>query len=839
MASPLFLRNPLPKGLEGIEDLALDLRWSWGHYGDHLWRMIDAKTWEQTGNPYYVLERASQDQLTALGRDPEFQKELQALLAERRRHFATPGWFPASGSAEALKGVAYFSMEFGLTEALPIYSGGLGILAGDVIKTACDLDVPIFGVGLLYHQGYFRQILGPGDWQTEAYPYNDPTNLPISPVEDKEGRWLRIFVDLPGRVVLARAWLARVGRRSLYLLDTNDLLNSPRDRGITSMLYPAGERLRLTQEFVLGMGGASLIEALGLDAEVYHLNEGHAAFAVVGRALAFMKRAGCSFQAALRATRAGNVFTTHTAVDAAFDRFDSALMKPYAELLSERLGISAREFMALGRLDPSDEGEPFNMAYLALKGSNYVNGVSRLHGEVSRELFSPLFPRRPTVEVPVSHVTNGVHVPSWDSPEADELWTGACGKERWVGGLEKISGDILKIPDEKLWAFRSEQRQRLLRYLRRRFARQLREHGASEARIQEAERVLDPNRLTLGFARRFAEYKRPTLLLKDPGRLKRILLDPRRPVQLVAAGKAHPMDDEGHRLVQEMARFAEDPEIRDRVVFLEDYDMMEAARFITGIDVWLNTPRRPFEACGTSGMKVLVNGGLNFSELDGWWARAYRPGFGWALGDGKLHEEPAWDGEEAGRLYGILENEIVAEFYERDAQGLPRRWLKRVRESMAHLTPRFSSNRMLREYVQAAYLPAAASWRRRRADGVRLAREIEERFSRLREGWPTLRFGELRVARSGEVLAFKAELYGGEIPAESLAVELYAEGPPGGEPVRVPMRRTGSIVGSFGGYFYEAEVPAKRPAQDYTPRVLPHHPDASIPIENPLILWRS
>ena len=408
-----------------------------------------------------------------------------------------------------------------------------------------------------------------------------------------------------------------------------------------------------------------------------------------------------------------------------------------------------------------------------------------------------------------------------------------------MGGLESLSPAIRTIPDERLWAFRSAQRQRLLRYVRRRLARQLREHGASPQRSREAERVLDPNRLTLGFARRFAEYKRPTLLLRDPRRLKRLLLDSRRPVQLVVAGKAHPDDGPGHRLVQEMARFAADPSLRDRVVFLEDYDMMEAARFITGIDVWLNTPQRPFEACGTSGMKVLVNGGLNFSELDGWWARAYRPDRGWALGDEKLHEEPSWDAEEAGRLYEILEREIVVEFYERDAEGLPRRWLKRVRESMASLTPRFSSNRMLREYVAKAYLPAAAAFRERAAQEGRLAREIEESFLRLRENWSRLRFGEMRAGRAGERWRFKVELYCEEIAPDLLAVELYADGAPGAEPERVPMRRGEAVVGAVGGWCYEAEVPAKRPSRDYTPRVLPRHPAASIPIENPLILWRS
>ena len=503
-------------------------------------------------------------------------------------------------------------------------------------------------------------------------------------------------------MVQLRVWQALVGRVRLYLLDANDPLNSPVDRGITGKLYDTGTEIRLLQEIVLGVAGWRVVEALAPEVEICHMNEGHAAFAVLERARAYMRRSGLSLWEALWATRPGNLFTTHTPVAAGFDRFPADLLAKYARYLGSFLaeaGIELSELLALGRARPDSE-EPFNMAFLAMRGSLAAFGVSRLHGAVSRRIFQPLFPRWPEREVPVGHVTNGVHVPSWDSQAADDLWTAACGKERWRGMPDTLSALVSSTSDEQLWTMANEDRQVLIEKVRMRLVRQLASRGDPPEAVNEAANVLDPNALMLGFARRFTGYKRPNLLLRDPGRLARLLNDPVRPVQLVLAGKAHPADVEGKRMIRDWIEIAQQPEFRRRVVFLEDYDIALAQELVQGIDVWINTPRRPWEACGTSGMKVLVNGGLNLSERDGWWDEAYAGDLGWAISDGRECSEGERDAEDAEALYSVLEQEIVPEFYARDASGIPRQWLDRVRRSMAVLAPTYSSSRMAREYVE-------------------------------------------------------------------------------------------------------------------------------------------
>ncbi|MEW6325720.1 MAG: alpha-glucan family phosphorylase, partial [Nitrospirota bacterium] len=701
-----------------------------------------------------------------------------------------------------------------------------------------DLGVPLIGVGLLHQQGYFRQILSRDGRQLEAFPYNDPTMLPIIPVETSDGGWLRLKLELPGRSLLLKVWRARVGKVTLYLLDSNDPLNSPWDRSITAALYPTEKERRLLQEIVLGVGGWLVLEQLGVEVELCHLNEGHAAFVVLARAHHFMKQTGQPFSVALQAVRAGTIFTTHTPVSAGFDRFEPSLITSYLRTLTGRMAISSRDVLALGKKHPDDPDEPFNMAYLAIRGSGFINGVSRLHGQFSRRLFHELFPRWPEAEVPVGHVTNGVHMPTWDSQVADELWTGSCGKGRWLSTIEELCGPIERINLSDVSRLRIEGRHALVRYVRTRLVRQLREHGAPAAMVERAAHVLDPNVLTLGFARRFTAYKRPTLLLHDPERLAKILLSQEHPVQLIIAGKAHPDDHEGKQLVQALARFAARPELFDRVVFLEDYDLTLAQQLTAGIDVWLNTPRRPWEACGTSGMKVLVNGGLNCSELDGWWAEAYHPDLGWALGDGRDHAEPAWDGVEAEQLYTLLEQQIAPEFYRRDPDGLPRRWLERVRASMAQLTPQFSAGRMLIDYVERMYLPAARAYRARAANGGKLANELAEWHRRLAEDWHTVRFGDVLVTAGAGHHRFDVQVYFGDLEARMLAVELYANPERDEPPLRIPMERKESIAGAVNGHIYTAEAPATRPAHHFTPRIIPSHPQALVPLEETLILWQ-
>jgi len=834
---PLWTRAP---GVGPLVELALDLRWSWSHTADDLWSQLDPDLWRLTRNPWLVLQTISTTRLESVLADAGFQKKLQELDAERQAYASSPAWFQMAHPTSALNAVAYFSLEFMLSEALPIYSGGLGNVAGDQLKAASDLGVPVIGVGLLYQQGYFRQALDGAGAQRAYYPHNDPMQLPILPVRAEDGEWVRIKLATPGYALWFRAWEARVGRTKLYLLDSNDPANPPAERGITSELYGGDAELRLLQELALGIAGWRLLEQLGVCASVCHLNEGHAAFAVLERAHSFMRQSGRSFHEALAVTRAGNLFTTHTPVAAGFDRFAPQLMHHYLGAYAEQaLNIPFAQLMALGRREPADEQEAFNMAYLALRGSLRANGVSRLHGQVSRRVFQTLFPRWPETEVPVRHVTNGVHMPSWDSEQADALWTAACGKERWRGGLERVGNDVAAVADEALWKMRGDARGALVEHTRSSLARQLAAAGAGEAEVKQAGAVLDANVLTLGFARRFAAYKRPNLLLYDRARLVRLLTDGRRPVQLVIAGKAHPQDETGKSMVQQWVQFIRGtPQVRARAVFLSDYDMVMAEHLVQGVDLWINTPRRPWEACGTSGMKVLVNGGLNLSELDGWWAEAYRPDVGWALGDGREHDDDAgWDRHEADELYRILEQQVVPCFYERDAHGVPRAWTAKMRESMARLTPTFSANRAVREYTEDHYLSCAGTFAERARDGGALGMELVQWRTRIQQHWRDVYLGARRVETTGTTHRVTIQVYLGLLDPKEVRVELYAEAGDGRAATRTPMSAQQPLVGAAHGYSYSATVSAERPAQDYTARALPHHPKAQVPLEAWEICW--
>ena len=839
--NPHGISPPLEtEGYDSLAELALDLRWSWDHATDEVWRQLDPELWELTQNPWVVLQTASQDKLKAVLANPAFRKNMDDLLQSKRQRAETPASFQKSHPQSPLKCVAYFCMEYMLSEALPIYSGGLGNVAGDQLKAASDLGVPVVGVGLLYQQGYFRQVIDKDGAQQALYPYNDPGQLPITPLRQPNGEWLRLEITLPGYSVWLRAWQVQVGRVKLYLLDSNDAANFPAHRGITSELYGGGPELRLKQEMLLGIGGWRLLMALGIQPDVCHLNEGHAAFAVLERASCFMEESGQPFEVALAATRAGNLFTTHTAVAAGFDRFTPALIEQYLGAYAEkRLGISLHDLLALGRQNPNDESEGFNMAYLAFRGSGSVNGVSRLHGKVSRHLFEPLFPNWPADETPVGHVTNGVHMPTWDSAAADQLWTKACGKDRWLGMSETLEQDIRQISDDTLWQLRVDRSKCLVEYARARLPRHYAAAGASSETVEEARRLFNPTALTLGFARRFATYKRPNLLLHDPDRLLRLLSNPQRPVQLIIAGKAHPADLAGQALIQQWIHFIRQPAVRPYAIFLSDYDMQLTERLVQGVDVWLNTPRRPWEACGTSGMKVLVNGGINLSELDGWWAEAYVPDLGWALGDGREHgNDPAWDAAEAAMLYDSLERELIPEFYTRNEMGIPTAWVARMRESMARLTPRFSANRAVCEYTEKHYLPAAVAYHSRVANQGAIGRKIVDWRHRLDQKWATLHFGTAKTeTRDGNhIIEVQVGLHG--LNPRTVRVELYADGINGSPSVRQEMTCLHPLSDESGRYVYSATVSAARPATDYTARVMPHCDGVAIPLEDARILWQ-
>jgi starch phosphorylase len=847
MKEQIRVNNPLysflPTEIEGFDslaELALDMRWSWNHATDGVWRTLDPILWELTRNPWVILQTVSRDQIERALADPTFRKNVDDHLRAKRQASDTPAWFQQKHPQFPLTCVAYFCMEFMLSEALPIYSGGLGNVAGDQLKAASDLGVPVIGVGLLYQQGYFRQVIDKNGAQQALYPYNDPGQLPITPVRQPNGEWLRLEIALPGYSVWLRAWQVQAGRVKLYLLDSNDAANFPARRGITSELYGGGPELRLEQEMLLGIGGWRLLQALGIKPEVCHLNEGHAAFATLERARSFMEETGQPFEVAFAVTRAGNLFTTHTPVAAGFDLFTPSLIEQYLGKYAEKkLGITLSDFLALGRKNPDDSSESFNMAYLAIRGSGAVNGVSRLHGKVSRQLFAPLFPHWPEVEVPVGHVTNGVHMPTWDSAAADDLWTGACGKKRWLGTSENLEQDIREISDSAFWQFRTAASKSLVDYARERLSGLLAASGAAPEAIDEAKHLFDPNALTLGFARRFATYKRPDLLLHDRERLLRLLSNSRRPVQLIIAGKAHPADQAGQALIQRWIQFIRQPEARPHVMFLSDYDMHLTARLVQGVDVWINTPRRPWEACGTSGMKVLVNGGVNLSELDGWWAEAYTPEVGWALGDGREHgDDPAWDAAEAEALYDLLEHEVIPEFYARDKDGIPTAWVKRMRESMAQLTPRFSAHRAVREYSDQHYLPAATAYRERAANKGAFGKQLVDWQHSLEQKWDTLHFGEVKVETRDQQHVFEVHVWLNDLDPQAIRVELYADGINNGDPVREEMKCAGSLPDDTGGCVFHATVHTARPPSDYTARIIPVHSGAAVPLESARILWQ-
>ncbi len=828
------------EGFESLAELALDLHCSWNHAADEIWRQIDPDLWKLTHNPWGILQTVSRERIESLLKNPDFHKKVDSLLKNKQQTADQPAWFQNAYPKASLNSVAYFSMEFMLNEALPIYAGGLGNVAGDQLKAASDLGVPVIGIGLLYQQGYFRQVIDKYGAQHAVFPYNHPGQLPITPLRQSNGEWLRVKVDLPGNSVLLRAWQVKVGRTYLYLLDSNDVANFPIHRGITSELYGGGQEMRLQQEIILGIGGWKLLSALGIQPEVCHLNEGHAAFAVLERAHDFMDKTGQPFNVALNATRAGNLFTTHTAVAAGFDVFPPYLIEQYfGSYAINKLGIKLEELLALGRQNPDNPSENFNMAYLAIKGSGAVNGVSRLHGKVSRHIFTSLFPRWPENEIPIQHITNGVHMSSWDSQAADDLWTESCGKDRWRGTFKMHEHNIRQVSDERLWEMRNSSSVSLVKYVRERLTRQLIAQGTPAENTGSVNRFFDPNTLTIGFARRFATYKRPNLLLHDPERLLRILTNPKRPVQLIIAGKAHPADKAGQDLIQQWINFIRYTEAKNYVIFLCDYDMHLTEHLVQGVDVWLNTPRRPWEACGTSGMKVLVNGGINISELDGWWEEAYTPEVGWALGDGLEHgDDPNVDIAEAEALYNLLENEVVPEFYTRNEKGIPAAWVARMRESMARLTPQFSANRAVREYTEQHYIPAAEFYSNRSANKGEIGKKIEDWKRNLKQKWEALRFVDFKIESNKEHHIFEIQVYLDEIDRHEIKVEIFADQVNGHKQVRHEMKYMHKLDGAINIYVYSATISASRPAEDYTARIIPYFPGVNVPLETSQILWQ-
>jgi starch phosphorylase len=720
------------------------------------------------------------------------------------------------------------------------------VLAGDHLKAASDLGVPMVGVGLLYRQGYFRQTLNADGWQQELYPSLDPHAMPLTLLAGDDGAPLHVNVDLAGARCVAQIWRAQIGRVPLLLLDCDIEDNDPEERNVTDRLYAGGTEHRLRQEIVLGIGGVRALEAGGFDADVFHSNEGHAGFMGLERIRRLVGDESMSFEEALEAVRSTGVFTTHTPVPAGIDIYDVDLMDRYFASFAKECGVSFEALMRLGQAEPPPDGSAghsFNMAVMGFRLAGRANGVSKLHGAVSRSLFSPLWPSVPGDEVPIAHVTNGVHTPTWLGPEMTEVFNRRLAPG-WTEGSHARWDRISEVPDAELWRARERARERLVYFLRDRMRRQLAARGASETELARTEEVLDPGVLTIGFARRFAQYKRATLMLTDAERLKRLLLSSDRPIQFVLAGKAHPRDDGGKDLIRQLVHFAGDPGVWGRFVFVEDYDM-EVGRMLTqGADVWLNSPRRPLEACGTSGMKAALNGALNCSILDGWWNECYDGHNGWAIGGSDVVEEPAsQDRLDAGALYNLLEREVVPRFYDRSEGPIPRRWVARMKHSIATLGGFVTAERMLRDYVTTLYEPAARSGARLARDGFAPARSLAAWKSAVRTGWSDVAVvdveGEATAARVGDRRSVTVRLRTGRLGASDLRVELAhgLVGPSGAlvDPELVDMALEGEQEGvsTFRGSFDATAAGL----YGYAVRVLPRHPDLATAMDMGLITW--
>lgn len=846
-----FIVQPsLPKELARLKDLAYNLRWSWHHETVELFRRLDSDLWESSGhNPVLMLGNIDQSKLDAAAADEGFLSQLNRVWQDLDEYMkAKSTWFTRSFTGEGTPLIAYFSAEFGVTECLSIFAGGLGVLAGDHLKSASDLGLPFVGVGLLYQQGYFQQYLNDDGWQQEVYENNDFNNLPITLVRNEDGEPIKVGVPHPGREVMVQIWRAQVGRAPLFLLDTNLPENAPEDRDITDQLYGGNEDLRIRQEMVLGIGGYRAIKALGYRPTVYHVNEGHSAFLTVERTRRYMEDHNFTFNQAREATQAGVLFTTHTPVPAGHDYFSPDLISKYLSDYIKALGLSNGEFMALGQKNPQNTQEPFIMTVLALNMASYTNGVARLHGKVSREMWKDLYPGVPTDEVPIKHITNGTHFQSWLSHEMKDLYDRYLGP-RWREELadQEIWNRTKRIAGEELWRTHERRRERLVSFARRRLRKQLKARGASQSAIKAADEVLDPNILTIGFARRFATYKRATLILKDLERLDRILNNPLYPVQIIFAGKAHPKDDPGKEFIRQIVSTANQERFRHRVVFLEDYDMAIARYLVQGADVWLNTPRRPREASGTSGMKATANGLLNLSVLDGWWDEGYAPEIGWAIGRREKYDDPNYQDQiEAEILYGLLEKEVVPLFYERDSNGLPRDWINTMQKSIQALCPFFNTHRMVGEYAERFYLPISEHFQNFTADGMQKAVELAAWKDRVRAGWNQVQvvhvsapdFDELKV---GDAFEVSAQVMLGDLSPDDVNVELYmGRVDPDGEfisPEVIPLELTGK--GAKGSYNYTATtvVCDWSGLYGYTARVLPAHPDLITRFLPGLITW--
>ena len=838
----------LPERLKTLQELANNLWFSWHHDIGNLFRRMDADLWESSRhNPVYMLGNINQERLEELSHDAGFLAQMDRLHQELNTYLSVRT--TAASEAQDLDRfcVAYFSAEFGLTECLPIYSGGLGVLAGDYLKSSSDLSFPVIGVGLFYHEGYFEQYLNADGWQQEAYPENDFSTMPVQLMRDENENPIMVDVFIRSDSVKVQIWRLMVGRVPLYLLDTNVKENSPEHRYITSRLYGGDWEMRLRQEVVLGIGGVRALRALGIQPSVYHMNEGHSAFSALERIRILRNDHGLSFDAAREFVIATNTFTTHTPVPAGNDMFSPELMNAYFGDYVQSLGIAFKVFLGFGRQEPMNDHEAFSMPVLALRLSAHVNGVSQLHANTSRNMWKKIWHRNPVEDLPISSIANGIHIPSWISLDMAELFDRYLGPN-WVEDpdSQKVWKQVDQIPAAELWRTHERRRERLVTFARHKLKSQLKHWGASAREIDACAEVLSPETLTIGFGRRFAAYKRAALILHDEERLVKLLTHPERPIQIIMAGKAHPEDAPGKELIRRIVHFANREEVRHRFLFIQDYNIRVARMMVQGCDVWLNTPRRGLEACGTSGMKAIPNGVLNFSTLDGWWDEAYDQSYGWAIGRGETYEDHHLQDEIEGRdIYNLLHREIVPLFYDRGADNLPSGWIKKMKAAMRDLCPMFNSHRMVLDYTHQYYVSASRRYNELVREDMKGAKDLAEWRQKIMTNWDQIRIRRVHVQNGTPVpvsgrLSIEADIFLNELAPEDVDVEIYC----GPLNLRDDFSQRNTIqmqainLQGNGNYRFQGQIPCDKTGKyGFTIRVLPSSRKLETPYTAGLVIW--
>ncbi len=846
---PFYVAPVLPDQLKPLREIAMNLWFSWNWDAVRLFIRIDAELWEKVyQNPIAMLGLVPQARLKELAQDDSFLANLERVQMDMKDYLVRKKWYQRNYSEIDSCQVAYFSCEYGLDEGLPIYSGGLGVLSGDHLKSSSDMGIPLVGIGLLYRQGYFRQRLNSDGWQLEEYPENDWYNMPVILETDEQQHPLTISVEMGSTWVKARIWRVQVGSTCLYLLDTNFEENAPWAREITTQLYGGDRDMRLRQELLLGIGGVRALRALKLNPSVFHLNEGHSAFLILERIRELVKSHGLSFHEAREIVRNSNVFTTHTPVPAGNEQFDSNLLKTYLEKFVKELGITWDYFLGCGRVDQQNAQESFGMTVFALRYSMFRNGVSALHGHVSRDMWKGIWPNVNVEEIPITHITNGVHSRTWLSHDFADLFESYVGPRFIQNPWDyHVWERVDRIPDIELWRTHQRRRERLVFFARKRLVKQLERRHASQAELQAAQEVLDPHALTIGFARRFASYKRADLLAHDLERLKRLITNSEQPIQVIFAGKAHPQDNPGKEIIKRIIHTIREEPFRSHMVFIEDYDINVARYLVQGVDVWMNTPRRPLEASGTSGMKVATNGGLNVSILDGWWCEGFNADTGFAIGRGEEYKDIEFqDFVESQALYDVLEREVIPLFYERDSTGLPREWVKKMKGSMSHLGQYFNTHRMIQEYAEQLYPPAHLAGQKLSANGFERGKILSTWRTRIADLWNQVSIKNIEILPGnselhlGDILTVMVKVSLGQLTHEDVTVEVLCGRLDSQDQLEIPaLFRTNHVERDKSGFdTFRVEIPCKESGRHgFGVRIRPYHEDLIHNFSIEYVIW--